>query len=131
LGCRHPFALTWPLLPFYPQEPAARLATLEAAGLEGVPFTTGLLVGIGETRAERVAALLAVRSAHRRHGHVQARPRLGGRGVAARDAPPATDERRPIPILPTFPSGCCCPRQQMTSQKTCPEDKLAKTCQDY
>jgi FO synthase len=51
--------------------PAARLATLEAAGAARVPFTTGILIGIGETRAERLEALLAIAESHRRHGHVQ------------------------------------------------------------
>ncbi|MDQ0510121.1 5-amino-6-(D-ribitylamino)uracil--L-tyrosine 4-hydroxyphenyl transferase CofH [Ancylobacter amanitiformis] len=51
--------------------PQARLATLEAAGRAGVPFTTGLLIGIGETRVERIEALLAIRDSHARHGHVQ------------------------------------------------------------
>ncbi|HYV58705.1 MAG TPA: 5-amino-6-(D-ribitylamino)uracil--L-tyrosine 4-hydroxyphenyl transferase CofH [Acidimicrobiia bacterium] len=51
--------------------PARRLATLEAAGFARVPFTTGILVGIGETRAERIEALLAIRDSHARHGHVQ------------------------------------------------------------
>lgn len=51
--------------------PAARLATLEAAGLAQVPFTTGLLIGIGETRAERLEALYAIAGSHARHGHVQ------------------------------------------------------------
>jgi FO synthase len=51
--------------------PERRLATLEAAGEARIPFTTGLLVGIGETRAERIETLLAIRSAHRRFGHVQ------------------------------------------------------------
>ena len=51
--------------------PARRLATLEAAGELQVPFTTGILVGIGETRAERLEALAAIGAAHRRHGHVQ------------------------------------------------------------
>ena len=51
--------------------PAQRLATIEAAGEAGVAFTTGLLIGIGETRAERITALLAIAQAHRRHGHIQ------------------------------------------------------------
>ena len=51
--------------------PAARLAAIEAAGAARVPFTTGLLIGIGETREERVASLLAIRDLHRRHGHIQ------------------------------------------------------------
>ena len=50
---------------------ARRLATLEAAGRARVPFTTGILVGIGETPAERIDALVAIRDAHARHGHVQ------------------------------------------------------------
>ncbi|HEU0172341.1 MAG TPA: bifunctional FO biosynthesis protein CofGH [Acidimicrobiales bacterium] len=51
--------------------PERRLATLEAAGRLGIPFTTGILVGIGEDRADRLAALDAIAAAHRRHGHVQ------------------------------------------------------------
>jgi FO synthase len=51
--------------------PGVRLATLEAAGRARVPFTTGLLIGIGETRAERIEALLAIRGLHERHGHIQ------------------------------------------------------------
>ncbi|WGD30716.1 5-amino-6-(D-ribitylamino)uracil--L-tyrosine 4-hydroxyphenyl transferase CofH [Ancylobacter sp. WKF20] len=53
------------------KRPAARLATLEAAGRARVPFTTGLLIGIGETRRERIEALLAIRDSHARYGHVQ------------------------------------------------------------
>src|SRR5215208_3315640 len=51
--------------------PSARLATIDAAGRARVPFTTGILIGIGETRAERIEALLAIRGLHERHGHVQ------------------------------------------------------------
>ena len=51
--------------------PARRLATLEAAGNLAIPFTTGILVGIGENRADRVAALEAIAASHERHGHVQ------------------------------------------------------------
>ncbi|HVW33582.1 MAG TPA: 5-amino-6-(D-ribitylamino)uracil--L-tyrosine 4-hydroxyphenyl transferase CofH [Acidimicrobiia bacterium] len=51
--------------------PERRLATLEAAGEARIPFTTGLLVGFGETRAERIETLLAIEASHRRHGHVQ------------------------------------------------------------
>ena len=51
--------------------PAVRLATLDAAGRARVPFTTGILIGIGETRAERIEALLAIRDVHERHGHIQ------------------------------------------------------------
>jgi len=51
--------------------PERRLATLEAAGELDIAFTTGILVGIGETRDDRVAALEAIAESHRRHGHVQ------------------------------------------------------------
>ena len=51
--------------------PARRLATLEAAGRAAVPFTTGILIGIGETRVERVEALLAIREVGEQYGHVQ------------------------------------------------------------
>jgi FO synthase len=53
------------------KQPARRLATLEAAGELAIPFTTGVLVGIGENRDDRVEALTAIAAAHRRHGHVQ------------------------------------------------------------
>jgi FO synthase len=51
--------------------PARRLETLDAAGALAIPFTTGILIGIGETRAERLDALLAIREVHERHGHIQ------------------------------------------------------------
>ena len=51
--------------------PARRLAVIEVAGRARVPFTTGLLIGIGETRAERIDALVRIRDLHRRHGHIQ------------------------------------------------------------
>src|SRR5919201_3992099 len=51
--------------------PPARLATIAAAGEARVPFTTGLLIGIGETRRERIEALLAIRELGERYGHVQ------------------------------------------------------------
>jgi len=51
--------------------PSVRLDTLRKAGEARVPFTTGILIGIGETRAERIDALLAVRDLAGRFGHVQ------------------------------------------------------------
>lgn len=51
--------------------PARRLATIAAAGRAQVPFTSGLLIGIGETRTERIAALLALRGLNDAHGHIQ------------------------------------------------------------
>ena len=53
------------------KDPAVRLRVLEDAGRHAVPFTTGLLVGIGETLRERAETVFAIRAAHRRHGHVQ------------------------------------------------------------
>ena len=51
--------------------PAKRLRTIEDAGKLGVPFTTGLLVGIGESVGDRVDTLLAIRELHERYGHIQ------------------------------------------------------------
>jgi len=51
--------------------PSLRLRTIENAGQLSMPFTTGILIGIGETPEERVDALLAIRAAHEKHGHVQ------------------------------------------------------------
>jgi FO synthase len=71
--------------------PAARLATIQMAGEQHIPFTTGILIGIGETRLERVEALLALRALHETYGHLQEiivqnfRPKVGTRmaGVPA------------------------------------------------
>lgn len=51
--------------------PVQRLRTLERAGEQAIPFTTGILIGIGETWAERIDTLIAIRDSHRRHGHIQ------------------------------------------------------------
>ncbi|POG55622.1 7,8-didemethyl-8-hydroxy-5-deazariboflavin synthase subunit CofG [Haloferax marisrubri] len=51
--------------------PGQRLNTIRAAGEVGVPFTTGILVGIGETWRDRAESLLAIRALHERYGHVQ------------------------------------------------------------
>jgi FO synthase len=73
--------------------PAARLATIEAAGRVRVPFTTGILIGIGETRQERLEALLAIRRLHERYGHIQEvivqnfRAKPGTRMAAAPEPP--------------------------------------------
>ncbi len=53
------------------KRPAARLETIRLAGELRIPFTTGILIGIGETRAERIEALEAIAALHREHGHVQ------------------------------------------------------------
>ncbi|MGH2924280.1 MAG: 7,8-didemethyl-8-hydroxy-5-deazariboflavin synthase subunit CofG, partial [Solirubrobacterales bacterium] len=53
------------------KHPARRLETIETAGELRIPFTTGILVGIGETEEERIASLEALAKAHERHGHIQ------------------------------------------------------------
>jgi 7,8-didemethyl-8-hydroxy-5-deazariboflavin synthase CofH subunit/7,8-didemethyl-8-hydroxy-5-deazariboflavin synthase CofG subunit len=71
--------------------PERRLATLEDAGRLQIPFTTGILVGIGETRDDRIAAIEAIAESHRRHGHVQeviVQNFLPKAGTAMRNSPP-------------------------------------------
>jgi FO synthase len=53
------------------KHPAARLATIEAAGELKIPFTSGILVGIGESEDSRVESLEALAASHARHGHIQ------------------------------------------------------------
>ena len=53
------------------KEPEVRLAMMEDAGRLRIPFTTGLLLGIGETMADREESLFAIRDLHRRYGHIQ------------------------------------------------------------
>ncbi len=53
------------------KNPAIRLATIEAAGKLQIPFTSGILIGIGETRSERIESLLRLREIHARYGHLQ------------------------------------------------------------
>ncbi len=53
------------------KEPAKRLRVIEEAGPQRIPFTTGILIGIGETLAERVDTLLAIRNLHEKYGHIQ------------------------------------------------------------
>jgi len=80
------------------KRPAARLRSIRLAGEASVPFTTGLLIGIGETRQERIEALLAIRDLHARYGHIQEviiqnfRAKPGTRMVGA--AEPSLDEHR-------------------------------------
>jgi FO synthase len=72
------------------KHPARRLEAIDAAGELRIPFTSGVLVGIGETEDERVAALEALAASHARHGHIQEvilqnfvpHPRYYGREVA-------------------------------------------------
>src|SRR5207249_12304318 len=73
--------------------PSRRLATIAAAGEERIPFTSGILIGIGETRAERIESLLAIRELGERYGHVQEvivqnfRAKAGTRMAAAPEPP--------------------------------------------
>ncbi len=53
------------------KDPAVRIETMKLAGEACVPFTTGILIGIGETRRERIESLLEIRKLHERHGHIQ------------------------------------------------------------
>jgi FO synthase len=74
------------------KEPALRLATIAEAGRQRIPFTTGILIGIGETRDERIEALLAIRELHERYGHIQeiiVQNFVPKRGTRMADAPAA------------------------------------------
>ncbi|MEA2857770.1 MAG: synthase [Methylobacteriaceae bacterium] len=77
------------------KHPAARLATIRSAGEQFVPFTTGILIGIGETQAERIESLLQLRDLQDEFGHIQEiiiqnfRPKPGTLMAAA---PPASSE---------------------------------------
>jgi FO synthase len=53
------------------KDPAARLATIDEAGRQQIPFTTGILIGIGETFQERAESLLEIQRSHRKHRHIQ------------------------------------------------------------
>lgn len=53
------------------KDPAVRMEMIAAAGRLKVPFTSGILIGIGESRLERIQSLLALRDLHRQHGHIQ------------------------------------------------------------
>jgi FO synthase len=85
------------------KEPSVRLRMLREAGELAIPFTTGILIGIGETLAERVDTLVAIRDLHRAHGHVQevivqnfrAKPTIGR---ADADEPDALDMARTVAV---------------------------------
>ncbi len=53
------------------KDPKVRLETIELAGKAKVPFTSGILIGIGETRLERIESFLAIRQLHEKYGHIQ------------------------------------------------------------
>jgi FO synthase len=78
------------------KQPAARIATIAAAGELAIPFTTGILVGIGETRMERIESLLVIRALAERYGHIHEvivqnfQPKPGTRMAHA--APPSMEE---------------------------------------
>ena len=84
----------------YRKVSAERLRHIADAGELGIPFTTGILVGLGETMADRRAALEAITALHRRHGHIeevivqdfQPKP---GTPMADSPAPDAATMRRP------------------------------------
>lgn len=75
--------------------PVRRLATLRAAGELKIPFTTGLLIGIGENRRDRIEALWAIAESHRQFGHIQEviiQNFLPKPKTAMADHPPADEE---------------------------------------
>jgi FO synthase len=75
--------------------PERRLATLDAAGTLAIPYTTGILVGIGEGREDRADALVAIAESHVRHGHVQeviVQNFLPKAGTAMHSAPPCPQD---------------------------------------
>jgi len=77
------------------KEPARRLATLEAAGELAIPFTTGILCGIGESRQDRIDAYEAIAASHARHGHVQeviVQNFLPKPGTSMHGAPPCPED---------------------------------------
>jgi FO synthase len=53
------------------KDPAVRLRMIDDAGELRIPFTTGILIGIGDTPAERAQSLIAIRASHERYGHIQ------------------------------------------------------------
>lgn len=53
------------------KDPGKRIETIRAAGELGIPFTTGILVGIGETREDRISSIHAIRDIHEEYGHIQ------------------------------------------------------------
>jgi 7,8-didemethyl-8-hydroxy-5-deazariboflavin synthase CofG subunit len=83
--------------------PSLRLKTIEEAGRLKIPFTTGILIGIGETLDERVDSLFAIRELHERYGHIQeviiqnfrAKPEIPMR---AHPEPSMTDHARTIAV---------------------------------
>ena len=83
--------------------PALRLRTIEEAGRQSIAFTTGILIGIGETEEERVDSLLAIRQLHERYGHIQEvliqpfRAKIGTR-MAGGAEPDLDDLQRTIAI---------------------------------
>ena len=75
--------------------PSLRLAHIARAGRQGIPFTTGILVGIGETRLERQHALKAIADIHERYGHIQeviVQPFAPHEGTPMEDVPSPSEE---------------------------------------
>src|SRR5262249_61127044 len=90
--------------------PDVRLNTTRAAGEAAVPFTSGILIGIGETRRERIEALLMLRELHRRHGHLQEiiiqNFRAKGGTRSASHAEPALEEHLLTVAVSSHRVGC-------------------------
>jgi len=103
------------------KHPAVRLETIRLAGELKVPFTTGILIGIGETRQERIESLEAIRDLHARHGHIQeviiqnfrrsatcTRATGTSRKSSSRTSVPSPIPSSPTPKSPTC-RNCCGP----------------------
>jgi len=140
------------------KHPAKRLATIETAGRLKIPFTSGILVGIGETEQEQLESLEALADLHRQHGHLQEvilqnfvpHPRYYGAEVAeiadaaarerwGEDGPPSAEDRRaaetsegaPAWSLEPSPEGGPSSLPQWASPVTVEDIKrLIKTCRE-
>ena len=104
------------------KDPAVRLRVLEDAGRSTIPFTTGILVGIGETIADRAESLFAIRRIARQYGAIQevivqnflAKPDTAMRSRAGRG--PGGIPRRPS----RWPGSCSARRCASRRRRTCP-----------
>ena len=74
------------------KDPAVRLQVIDDAGVAGIPFTTGILVGIGETLRDRAESLFALRDLHAEHGHMQ---EVIVQNFRAKPRPPCGERRMP------------------------------------
>ena len=112
------------------KEPAVRLRVLEDAGRVGVPFTTGILVGIGETRGERAESLFAIRARRARVRHVQEsdRPELPGQARHGDARRPRTPRWRSSPPRSRSPGSCSARRCACRRRRTSSTRRVRRCC---